>query len=177
MALKGDRYEALTDISFFWNTTSTAPRGGVSCLNNAGSGVALDQSAAKVEYSADPSGKVPVGLLLQDVVNIDQTRQHINYHKNEAQLGGKITLLQQGWVTTDMIYPGVTPTAGRVAYLNHSGYLTDTLTDSNDLKRTPPVGRFMSNKDEDGYAKVFVSLPQIRGGEASQSIILQENQR
>jgi|TARA_R110000824_G_scaffold211640_5_gene397562 hypothetical protein len=167
MALKGDRYEALTDISFFWNTSTTATRGGVACLQNAGSGVALDQSAAKVEYSSDPSGKVPVGLLLNDVVNIDQTRQHINYHKNEAQLGGKITMLQQGWIVTDFVYPGITPTAGRVAYLNHSGYLQDTLVDSGDLKRTPPVGRFMSNKDEDGYAKVFVSLPQVHGGESA----------
>lgn len=168
MALKGDRYEALTDISFFWNTSSTATRGGVACLQNAGSGVALDQSAAKVEYSANPSGKVPVGLLLNDVVNIDQTRQHINYHKNETQLGGKVTLLQQGWVVTDFVYPGLTPTAGYVAYLNHSGYLCDHSIgafDKNNWRKTPAVGRFMSKKDEDGYAKVFISLPTQFGGE------------
>lgn len=158
MALKGDRVEITTDISF--NMNEVAERGGVVCMSTAGSGAALDQAAALVSYVASPSGKYPVGLLLNDMVNIDQTRQHLNYHKNEVQKGGKVTLLREGWVTTNRIYPGVTPTAGAVAYVSHSGYLsTAGITDESTANAK--VGRFDSTKDEDGYAKVYIKLPQL----------------
>jgi hypothetical protein len=84
MALKGDRYEGVTDVSFFMNDTS-ANKGGIVCLSTGGSGVALDQSNALVTYEATASGNIPIGLLLNDMVDIDQTRQHFNFHKNEVQ--------------------------------------------------------------------------------------------
>ena len=83
MALKGDRYELETTIDFFMN--EVAERGGVATLSTAGSGAALDQSAALVSYATNQSGIAPIGILLNDMVNIDQTRQHINFHKNEVQ--------------------------------------------------------------------------------------------
>jgi hypothetical protein len=156
MALKGDRHIVVDDISYFMS--EVAEKGGVAVLSTAGSGVALDQSAAVVTYDATPSGSVPIGLLLNDMVNVDQTRYHINFHKDEVNLGGKVTLLRDGWVTTDKIYPGVSPAGGNTAYLEHSGLLTTTsLGDA----ATPKVGQFMSSKDEDGYAKVYIKLPQI----------------
>ena len=122
MALKGDRYEGVTDVSFFMNDTS-ANKGGIVCLSTGGSGVALDQSNALVTYEATASGNIPIGLLLNDMVNIDQTRQHINFHKNEVQKGGKCTLLTQGWVLTNMI-GGESPSAGAPAYLGATGNVT-----------------------------------------------------
>ena len=80
MALKGDRYEAATDISFFMSAAAT--RGGIVSYSTSGSGVALDQGDAVVAYAAVASGNVPLGLLLNDVVDIDLTRQHINWHKD-----------------------------------------------------------------------------------------------
>ncbi|SVD63282.1 uncharacterized protein METZ01_LOCUS416136, partial [marine metagenome] len=68
MALKGDRYELETDISWFMNETNE--RGGIATISTAGSGAALDQSAALVVYAAEASGAVPVGILLNDMVNI-----------------------------------------------------------------------------------------------------------
>ena len=165
MALKGDRYEGVTDISFFMDSTAT--RGGVVCISAGGSGVALDQSAALVAYSSNPSGNVPLGLLLNDMVDIDQTRQHINWHKDEVQKGGKVTLLRKGWVVTDSIYSGASPAVGDLAYLGHSGLLADTpvAADDNAVSRSANliVGRFMSKVDEDGYAKVEISLPNTNG--------------
>lgn len=155
MALKGDRQENFYEVSFFMN--EVAERGGVVVMSTAGSGSALDQSAALCTYSASPSGKVPLGLLLADMVNVDQTKYHVNFHKNEVQKGGKVPLLTEGWVLTNMIYPGVTPTAGITAYLCHSGLLAITDTIGSNIK----VGRFLSTKDEDGYAKVYVKLPQV----------------
>tara|TARA_R110000744_G_scaffold99106_7_gene191470 strand:+ start:528 stop:1022 length:495 start_codon:yes stop_codon:yes gene_type:complete len=156
MALKADRHELATDISFFMD--ETASRGGVATVSTGGSGAALDQSGAKVSYTADASGAVPAGLLLNDMVNLDLTRQHINWHKDEVQKGGKVTLLTKGWVVTNMIYPGDTPSIGGLAYVAHSGYIASSNKDAGDGNGNV-VGRFMSTKDEDGYAKVDVNLP------------------
>ena len=92
------------------------------------------------------------------MVNIDQTRQHINFHKNEVQKGGKVTVLKQGYVVTSTVYPGVTPTAGDIAYVSHSGYITNTKA-AGSVNAGQAIGRFLSNKDEDGYWKVEVNLP------------------
>jgi hypothetical protein len=92
MALKPDRYEMAQDISWWMN--EAAERGGIVSVSTAGSGAAMDQSAALVTYSAAiPSGKLLPGLLLGDMVDIDQIRQHENWHKNEEVKGGKVVLL------------------------------------------------------------------------------------
>ena len=159
MALKSDRNEEQTDISFFMNEVAT--RGGVASINTVGSGAAMDQGGALVTYAALPSGKIPVGLLVNDMVNIDLTRQHINQHKDEVQKGGKVTLLRKGWVVTNNI-EGTTPVAGSPAFVAHSGNLsiTDLANDHVDTDgSTRLVGRFLSTIDEDGYAKVNIDLP------------------
>ena len=156
MALKADRHELATDISFFMD--EVASRGGIACISTGGSGAALDQAGAKVSYVADASGAVPAGLLLNDMVNLDLTRQHINWHKDEVQKGGKVTLLTQGNAVTNMIYPGDTPAAGGLAYVAHSGYIAASNKDDT-LGVGAVVGRFLSSKDEDGYVKVSITLP------------------
>lgn len=163
MALKGDRVEFLTDISF--NMNEVAERGGVATISTVGSGAAMDQSQALVTYVADPSGKIPVGILLCDMVNIDQTRQHINWHKDEVQKGGKVVLLRQGWCVTDMVDPGDTPVAGSPAYVGPSGYISITGGFGTSGSGTgaslygAKIGEFLSTKDEDGYAKLAVNVP------------------
>jgi len=159
MALKTDRSTLDTDISFFMNEAAT--RGGVACLSTGGSGAAMDQGAALVTYAALPSGKVPVGLLLNDMVDIDLTRQHLNQHKDEVQKGGKVTLLRKGYVTTNNL-EGASPSAGDPAYVAHSGNLSksDLSNDDSDADgSTRLVGRFLSGVDEDCYAKVYIDLP------------------
>jgi len=154
MALKGDRYEAITSIEFFMD--QVAERGGVVCqTTGCGSGAALDQFASQVEYAANPSGRYAVGLLLNDVVNLDLTKQHMNWYQNQMQKGGKATLLRDGWVVTNMLHTNVSIGAGSGAYLTVSGLLT-TNTSSGNLK----VGRFEQTVDADGYCKVYIKLPQ-----------------
>tara|TARA_R110000824_G_scaffold9415_10_gene42202 strand:- start:14430 stop:14921 length:492 start_codon:yes stop_codon:yes gene_type:complete len=159
MALKGDRFEGVTDVSFFMDVASAA-KGGIASLVTGGSGVALDQSNAKVSYAGTASGAIPIGLLLNDMVDIDQTRQHINFHKNEVQRGGKVTLLTQGWVVTSN-YTG-TPTAGAPAYLGADGEVTITQGAGGNASNAP-VGRFLSSPDEDDYVKLEVHLPNVLG--------------
>src|SRR5574339_629035 len=103
MSLRPDRFEDATDISFFMNVTAT--RGLIVVHDGNGSGISMDDSAAVVAIPTGqaPSTTKPAGLLLNDVVNIDQTRQHINWHQDEVQLGGKVCLLRRGWVVSDSI--------------------------------------------------------------------------
>ena len=156
MALKSDRHELMTDISFFMNEVKE--RGHVALLSTGGSGSAMDQSAALVTCTS-ASGKQPMGILLNDMVNIDQTRQHINWHKDEVQKGGKVTLLQRGWIVTNAIEPANTIAAGDIAYVNESGVLGNTDEFYGGVGASGVVGRFLSKLDEDGYAKVFIDLP------------------
>ena len=157
MALKADRYEESTDISFFYNE-GTATRGGAVVLDAAlASGAAMDQGGNKVKYG---TAGVPVGILLNDVVDKDLTRTQLNQYKDEVQKGGKVTVLTRGWVLTDMIETSIDPAAGDIAYVSASeaGDLTNVAPGSSG---SLAVGRFMSQKDADGYAKVYVNLPGI----------------
>tara|TARA_Y100000004_G_C8932428_1_gene420626 strand:- start:1075 stop:1554 length:480 start_codon:yes stop_codon:yes gene_type:complete len=157
MALKPDRVEHLTDLSFFMN--ETGDRGVIVTFdvsNGGASGAAMDNSKALVRT---PTGTVgadfqkPAGLLLNDVVNLDLTRQHINYHKDEVQKGSKVLLLKRGTVVTNCV--SGTPTAANVGaslYFNEDGFLTVSNTSST------VVGRLLSIKDADGYAKVDIDV-------------------
>lgn len=157
MALKGDRFEGTHDIKHFMN--EVAERGGIATLSTAGSGAALDQSANLVTYAANPSGAKPVGILLTDMVNRDLTRTKLNPYKNETQKGGKVPLLKYGYVTTNMVYPNVSPAGGDPAYVAGSGYISNTRFSS----QVRYIGEFETSKDEDGYASVFVNLPNNLG--------------
>lgn len=148
MALKSDRYELQTDISFFYND-GVATRGGVVCHDTtAGTGAAMDQGVNLVKYST--SG-VPVGLLLNDVVNKDLTRTHLNQHKDEVQKGGKVTVLRKGYVVTSNVDGN--PVAGSGAYASTS--VAGNIAMTGDYQ----IGRFLTAKDADNYCKVEVNLP------------------
>lgn len=165
MALKSDRYEFQTDISFFYNA-GTATRGGVVIHDTtAGSGASMDQGANLVRYAAVSGTSVPVGILLNDVVNKDLTRTHLNQYKDEVQRGGKVTVLRKGYVVTNNITAtGVVPAAsgaglaGQPAYACHVN-AGNVRPDSPGSSGNLLVGRFLTSRDVDGYAKVEVNLP------------------
>ena len=169
MALKPDRHEVVTDISFFMN--ETAERGIIVTHSTAGSGVAMDDGNALVAIPTTASGSYPAGLLLNDMVNIDLTRQHLNQHQDEVQKGGKVTLLKQGWVVTNKIDDASAgqPTAGAPAYVASSGLLSTTNPAAYDATTIAGaqnpfgdeealVGRWLSTMDADGYAKVYIDI-------------------
>ncbi len=152
MALKADRSIVFPeDISYYMN--QAAERGVMLIHSSSGSGAAMDQAEAYVALGTGQavSGTKPAGLLMCDVVNYDLTRQHINWAKDEVQLGGKVPLLRHGWVVTDQI--SGTPTAGDPCYYTSVGLLTPT-----DPGSGTQVGRFLSKKDADGFAKVEILI-------------------
>jgi len=188
MALKPDRrYTDGTDISFFMN--ETGEKGEVLVFSTAGSGAAMDDANAVVATPTTISGSVVAGILMNDVVNLDLTRQHINWHKDEVQLGGKVTLLRHGVVVTNVVHTGcnvarengiVVPavSVGAPAYIGR-GALTAGGTIQGWLTTQPPldhrhedaspkptsvdiryrVGTFLSLADSDGYYKVEINIP------------------
>jgi hypothetical protein len=166
MALKGDRHELQVDVAYFNNDVSErgvilvyGQGGGSGSLASvpSASGAAMDNAQAVVSLAANPSGLTPAGLLLNNQVNIDQTRQHINFMRDEMIVGGKCALLRQGWVVTNKVTGS--PAAGNKAYLTANGNLTPTLSATGGLKATPQVGEFMGALDESGFVKVAVHLP------------------
>ena len=159
MALKADRNELDVDISFFMN--ETAEKGQIVCISTVGSGAAMDQAGALVSIKdAHATTSIPVGVLLNDVVDIDLTRQHINWHKDEVQKGGKVAILKKGYIVTDQVVADGAITAGELAYLDDAG-ATGKFADAASVADGDRnvVGRFMSDQDEDGYYKIEVNLP------------------
>ena len=106
---------------------------------------------------AAAAADVPVGILLNDVVNKDLTRTHLNQYKDEVQIGGKVTVMTRGWVVTDNVTG--TPAAGDLAYASETAGEVSTTAADAQASGNLAIGRFMSAKDADGYAKVYVNLP------------------
>jgi len=148
MALRPDRNEHLTDLSFFMN--ETAERGILVGFSTQGSGAAMDDSSAAVKVPGITDK--PCGLLLNDVVNLDLTRQHINFHKDEVQKGNKVLLLRRGTVVTDQISGAVT--MGERAHFVAGGLLCSKTAS----ETSQHVGRWLSKKDADGFAKVEINI-------------------
>jgi len=151
MALRPDRQEIVTDISFFMN--ETAERGVLVVENTQGSGAAMDDSSA-VAKIADSTSDEPLGVLLNDVVDLDLTRQHINYAKDEVQKGGKVAILRIGTIVTDQISGSASILAGEQAHFAADGRLCPASASST----SDQVGRFLSKADTDGFAKVSINI-------------------
>ena len=91
--------------------------------------------------------------MLNDVVDKDLTRTHLNQHKDEVQKGGKVTILRKGYVVTNNVTNVADVDAGEVAYR------CDDVDGNVASSGTVAVGRFLSAKDADNYVKVEVNLP------------------
>jgi len=158
MALKPDReYNEVTDITNFW-TTVAAEKGGCAGVVTQGSGAAIGVNIVDepnvVGYVADPSGVIAKGILLQTVTAaMSATRDFPNFENGEIRPGDKCTLVKKGFVVTDMIPAGITPTAGAAAYLAASGYISSTQATG-----APQIGRFETTKDAAGFLRLSVDI-------------------
>jgi hypothetical protein len=155
MALKPDRDEARQDIYAYMN--EAAERGGIASFLTLGSGGAwktvMGDTHNVVTYAANPSGKSPAGVLMNDMVPlVTRIGYTFSYgQRDEMPIGAKCCLLRYGWVVTNKI--SGTPVGGETAYVGPSGLFSPTAAAG-----AAAVGQFMGTLDEDGYAKVFVRL-------------------
>ncbi len=149
MALKPDRIALADGSRMKWFMNETAERGGIVCSVAPG-GNGMDDPDSKVHVPAGATG-APVGVLMNDVVNLNLNRQHLNQHKDEVQIGNKVSILQRGFVTTDVVATGITPVAGQAAYYTTGGEFTNATGSAQ-------VGYFASGKDSDGYAEIEINI-------------------
>ena len=164
MALKGDRRIVNDKVDCFLNEAAT--EGVIATYSTYGSGVAMDNTKQLVTIAADPSGQKVAGVLVGNVVSIDVTREFLNTQKNEVPVGSKVHLVTDGFLVTDDIEDG-TITAGGAAYVGHSGLFATAaaiagygalVTEDANATVFPMVGRFVTTKDQGGFAKVEIDI-------------------
>jgi hypothetical protein len=170
MALKGDREVWATNIDYTIATGQNAERGIVLIAHTTAGQATKPNSAPTVQGGTGSAGgglgtvgttgndSRPVGLLLDDVENLDFTVTPQIHVRNVVPRGSEVSLLTKGWVKTNLIEAGRTPAAGERAYLAASGYLSNRehVTSSGII-----CGYWRGAKDADGYAKVEID---IQGG-------------
>lgn len=154
MALKPNRVEHLTDISYFMNQEAERGIVVVHKTDSSGVGAAMDDANATVALPTGlGSGQLPAGLLLNDMVNIDLTRQQYNAHRDEMQVGGKCTLLRRGTVVTNMTSGSFTSVGQDLHFVNGG-----LLVAAGSSAVSPKVGRVLSLPDSDGFLKVEINI-------------------
>ena len=153
MSLKADRQIDSYELRYYLD--EAASKGKIVSVNTAGSGISMDGVDNVATVAADSSGAKAIGMLLDEFVDIDQTRTHVNWHKHQAVKGDKASLARKGWVVTDQV---VNASAGTEAVLASSGQVTNKTLGSHNEAATPTVGRFVTDKDESGYATLYVDL-------------------
>lgn len=149
--LKPDRN--LTQWVFNYKAGAAATKGGLVSASTSASGVGAN-GPATASYVTNPSGAFVLGVLLDDVEVLHAMLDR-NHYKETVGVGDQVSIGSEGWVVTNMVYPGVNPTAGQSAYLGQSGYFTNVQTPA----QAPKVGRFETSKDEDGFVKVSLNIP------------------
>jgi len=157
MALKGHRDIKRDDIRY---TCPTATARGVGLVvSTAGSGTIQGDTAGVADLVANPSGYKFAGLLLNDVVNIDQTLYKLNEHKDEVIINSRVRLMRGGLAITNKLKSGDAPTDGDPAYLTTNGEFTKTVSSTGGVVATPLVGVFRGLKDESGYVPLEINVP------------------
>lgn len=151
MALKPDREILQTNVRFRIESGKDAERGTILVADS------TDGVAAKPSTTAlsDLGTERPLGLLLDDVENIDASVRPQIWSRNVVSRGSEVSLLTKGRVLTNLIKAGVTVAQGETAYLAASGYVSNAehVTGSGII-----VGYFESAKDADGYAHLYVDI-------------------
>ena len=154
MALKMDRQVDAVELSYFCN--EVVERGNVLSVLTGGSGISMENPKSVATAAASSANARPIGILLNDVVDVDVTRVPLNWFKDQQRVGDKVTLLTHGWVVTNRIVGS--PQAGQRAVLASSGAIAPVAVGTADAATAPIVGRFRSGLSEEGFAKVYIEL-------------------
>lgn len=100
-------------------------------------------------------GVQPIGLLLDDVEDLNFDRHGEYLQRNVVDVGSVVGLAHECEIETDQITGS--PVAGNPAYLNVNGTVSPTqLTDGNNP--APLVGKFLSAPNANGFAKLRIDI-------------------
>lgn len=153
MALKRYRKELAhdNDIRYYFNMVGDAGGMATVATGITGSGGMPGDPHYVATYAPNPSGQTPAGILMQEVINIDQTRFHINFQREQVPVNYKVCLNIGGEYSTNMVL--VAPTGRQPAYLAASGNFSATQASG-----APLVGEFLGAPDGDNYCVVRIKL-------------------
>lgn len=162
-ALKPDRNYNPADLVTYYSMFETGTRGRI-VFQSTGfypQGVGLDDGQQRCYYvNANSSGFKPVGLLLNDVVNLDLTRTHINFHKDEVQVGQPVTVAKKGEFVTDGWGPGqasgTSLTLPATVYAGPSGFLYTSAGYAS--SGWTAVGHALSYVDSQNFARIRLDI-------------------
>lgn len=77
--------------------------------------------------------------------------------QGKRYVGEAVAIHRKGLITTDRLFPGITPSGGFLAYSASGGLIGDASSVGAGLSGTV-IGRFESPKDADGFAAVYVDV-------------------
>lgn len=100
-------------------------------------------------------GVTPIGLLLDDVEDLNFDRHGEYRQRNVVDVGSVVGLAQECEVLTDQLTGS--PVAGNTAYLGPNGTVSPTLTFDN-VTPSPVLGKFLSAPNANGFAKVRIDI-------------------
>lgn len=158
--LKPIRNPLFDAVRYFINTTGEAGVIVFAQTGAPGAGQSLDSTNSVVQVvNGNPSGRVPVGLLLESSVNIDLSKQEQSRSAEQVQINSKVHIGVKGeWSTnkigasqfgTGVVYP-------TTVYAGPSGILFTTAGYA--ASGWPSVGKAISAADADGYATIRMDL-------------------
>ncbi len=156
MAIRGHQ---LVD-PYSWDLSCTAngtgEMGGVVCVATGSYTTGMDNASKTVSYVANPSGRKPMGVLMQTVKDYDTSDVPTNFQNyNVVPLNSKVALARKFRGRVNNLHPATTGsiTPAATMYLGPDGKYT-TLSTSG----YPVVGRFESAVDTDGFCDVSVNI-------------------
>jgi len=145
MSLRPLRHEAQVNVDFIcpW----TQERGGIASFG-AASGVTI------AEYAADPSGRKPIGIQLNDIEHVNLSRQyHPQRIRNIDVPCGTVGVAMEGDFETDWVHLIGSVFPGDKAYVGPSG----TVTNSNSFGGVH-IGHFLSALESKPHTVVYRGL-------------------
>lgn len=155
MALKPERHIHQTTMAF---TMNQAVEPGVVVV---GSGASDGVATIAGGTSVGQSGVYPLGVVLNTRESFNYAKEYERFTYDTDDLGTVVSILQEGTVVTDQIVDSsVTP--GAIAYLGQNGKVSAVnpapASTTGQLDQSWRVGRFMTGKDSNGFATLFVQI-------------------
>lgn len=147
MALGPNRQVFQTTIDYAVN--SIAARGGI---------LSYSATAGEAEYNVDGSGALPLGILLDDVEDMNFDRHPEYLQRNVVDIGSVVGIANEGVFDTDQVVAGDAPAQGLPAYLHPDGQVGTTQLDDGVGNVSPRVGTFRSSLDANGFVRLLVDL-------------------
>lgn len=162
--LNPDRNPVLESIAYFMLSTGDCGRIAFQYPVASGSqalGNGLDSTNNKIEYvnSISVSGRKAVGMVLQNVVNIDFSRQELNRYSSDRQVNSKVLVGVIGEYSTNCWGAGQLSTGVQLPAIVYAGPSGCLYTDAaHATSGYPAVGKALTGKDANGFAMVRIDI-------------------